>query len=461
MAEVPQSYLEDASGLTGHASEFAAPSTVEQLAAIVAGCRRRLMPVTFAGAGTGLVGGRIGGGGMIVSLERFRRLEIHPGHAIAGAGVPLKELHTAAQASGQFYPPDPTEWTASTGGTIATNASGSRSFLYGSTRQWIRSLTAVFIDGSIRTFHRGDAVDFPFTPLPAPRVRKHTAGYRLREGMDWIDLLCGSEGTLAAVVEAELSLLPQPASMLSGAVFFASPHSALAAVDTWRPIAQLRMLEYLDNSSLRILSSSYKDIPAAAQSALLIEQQLDSLPGDPIGAWIERLDAASALSEQSWFGETAQDRERFRAFRHLLPEVVNERVHRNGFPKLNTDYAVPIEASQAILDYYVSRLEAALPGRYAIFGHIGDAHVHVNMLPETQADFDLGLPLTIEFARHAVSLGGTVSAEHGLGRKKRDLLAIEFSEAQIAAMRAVKRRLDPDWLLGQGILFDPEEGCQR
>jgi FAD/FMN-containing dehydrogenase len=221
------------------------------------------------------------------------------------------------------------------------------------------------------------------------------------------------------------------------------------------------MLEYLDRPSLGVLSAAYKDIPSGAQAALLIEQQLDALPGDPIGAWIDRLDAANALSEQSWFGETAHDRERFRAFRHALPEVVNDRVHRNGFPKLNTDYAVPIEASQAMLDFYVSRLEAELPGRYAIFGHIGDAHVHVNMLPETQADFDTGLPLTIEFARHAVSLGGTVSAEHGLGRKKRDLLAIEFSETQIHSMRAVKRHLDPAWLLGQGVLFDPEEGCQR
>lgn len=455
MADVPQSYLEDASGLTGHATEFSVPSTAEQLSAILSDCSRRSLPVTFAGAGTGLVGGRIGDGGMIVSLERFRRLEIHPGHAIAGAGISLKELHSAAQASGQFYPPDPTEWTASIGGTIATNASGSRSFLYGSTRRWIRSLTAVFIDGSIRTFRRGDPVDFPFTPLPAPRARKHTAGYCLREDMDWIDLLCGSEGTLAAVVEAELVLLPQPAALLSGVVFFPSPQAALTAVDTWRPIAQLRMLEYLDASSLRILSPAYKDIPAAAQSALLIEQQLDSLPGDPIGDWIDRLDSAGALGEQSWFGETAQDRERFRALRHSLPEVVNDRVHRNGFPKLNTDYAVPIEASQAILDYYITRLDAALPGRYAIFGHIGDAHVHVNMLPESQADFDTGLPLTVEFARQAVSLGGTVSAEHGLGRKKRGLLPIEFTDPQIDSMRNVKRRLDPAWLLGRGVLFAP------
>lgn len=454
MAEVPQRYLEDASGLTGYASEFSAPASIEQLAAVFADCQRRGLPVTLSGAGTGVTGGRVPEGGMIVSLERFRRLEIRPGCAAAGAGISLKELHEAAQASGQFYPPDPTEWSASLGGTIATNASGSRSFLYGSTRKWVRSLKAVFIDGSIRTFRRGDHLDFSITPLPSPRARKHTAGYPLREGMDWIDLLCGSEGTLAAIVETELALLPQPSALLSGVVFFPSPQRALDAVASWRDIPQLRMLEYLDAPSLHLLAAAYKEIPAPAQAALLIEQQLDGLPGDPIDLWLERIESASALGEQSWFGETTQDRERFRAFRHTLPELVNERVRRNGFKKLNSDYAVPVDASARMMEFYVRRLEEALPGRYVIFGHIGDAHVHVNILPETEADSTVGLALMTEFARHAVSLGGTVSAEHGLGRKKRDLLAIEFTDAQLDAMRDVKRRLDPGWLLGRGILFD-------
>jgi len=461
VAEVPQSYLDDASGLQGHASEFAAPASIAELVSVFSDCYKRSIPITLSGAGTGVTGGRVAQGGSVVSLEHFSRLEIHPGYAIVGAGVSLGDIHAAAQASGQFFPPDPTELTASIGGAIATNASGSRSFYYGSTRKWIRLVEAVLAPGTHRTFRRGDPLDFPFTPLPDSRVRKTTAGYRLREGMDWIDLLCGSEGTLAAIVEAELTLLPQPAHLLSGVVFFPSQAAALAAVEAWRAIAQLRMLEYLDAASLRVLSPAYPDVPPQAGAALLVEQQLDNLPGDPIDAWIDRIDQAGALGEQSWFGETAQDRERFRAFRHALPELVNERVRRNGFRKLNSDFAVPVEANSEMMGYYVQRLEAELPGRYVVFGHIGDAHVHVNILPETESDAARGRSMMLDFARKAVSLGGTVSAEHGLGRSKAHLLELEFTAGQIDAMRAVKRRLDPAWLLGQGVLFGMEESAGK
>lgn len=453
MTEVPISYLEDASGLKGRADEFAAPASASELAAVIADCYKRNIPITLSGAGTGVTGGRVAQGGCLISMERFRRLEIHPGYAVAGAGVSLREIHAAAQASGQFFPPDPTEHSAFIGGAIATNASGSRSFYYGSTRKWVRLVEAVMPPGAVRTFRRGDPVDFPFTPLPTTRARKTTAGYPLREDMDWIDLLCGSEGTLAAITEAELILQPQPACLLSGVVFFPSQADALSAVGAWRGIPQLRMLEYLDAASLRLLSPTYPDIPAGAGACLLVEQMLDGLPGDPLDGWIERIEAAGAFGEQSWFGESAQDRERFRAFRHALPELVNERVRRNGFRKLNSDFAVPAESSSEMMAFYVERLEAALPGRYVVFGHIGDAHVHVNILPETEDDAIRGSSLMVEFARKAVSLGGTVSAEHGLGRNKAHLLEIEFSPAQIEAMRAVKRRIDPRWLLGQGVLF--------
>jgi len=461
MTDVPQSYLEDASGLKGRADSFAAPSSPAELAAVFADSYKRRIPITLSGAGTGVTGGRVPQGGCLISLERFRRLEIHPGYAIAGAGVSLGEIQAAAEAAGQFFPPDPTEYSASIGGAIATNASGSRSFYYGSTRKWVRLVEAVLAPGALRTFRRGDPVDFPFTPLHATRARKTTAGYPLRQGMDWIDLLCGSEGTLAAVAEAELILLPLPASLLSGAVFFPSQAAALAAVETWRGIPQLRMLEYLDAASLRVLAPAYPGIPTQAAACLLVEQILDGLPGDPVDAWIDRVDAAGALGEQSWFGETAQDRDRFRAFRHALPELVNERVRRNGFRKLNSDFAVPIQANSAMMDHYAERLEAVLPGRYVIFGHIGDAHVHVNILPETEADAATGRELMTGFARKAVSLGGTVSAEHGLGRNKAHLLGIEFSPDQIEAMRAVKRRLDPAWLLGQGVLFTPDAASRH
>jgi FAD/FMN-containing dehydrogenase len=454
---IPESWLEDASGFKGFADHLYIPTKVEEVAGILQACSGRRIPVTVAGAGTGVTGGRCPLGGAILSTARFTRLEVFEGKAVVGAGASLADLHAAAARTRQIYPPDPTEWSASVGGSIATNASGSRSFLYGSTRRWIRSLIVALMDGTLRTFPRGDRIPFPVNPLPAPRTRKHTAGYFLREPFDWVNLFCGSEGTLGVVLEAELDLLPAPDELLTGVVFFPSEPASLAAVEVWREIHQLRMLEYFDRHSLAFLRLRYPDIPASAQAALLVEQILDGLPGDPVEAWLERLSAAGAL-EDSWFGAAPADRERFRVFRHTLPELVNERVRTLGHGKLGTDFAVPLGHNTAMMQVYERLLSAEFPGSYCIFGHIGDAHVHVNLLPATPAQAARAPGLLRELAAEAVRLGGTVSAEHGLGRKKAHLLPLEFSPDQIESMCEVKRRLDPHWLLGRGVLLPvPEE----
>jgi FAD/FMN-containing dehydrogenase len=404
----------------------------------------RGIPVTVAGAGTGITGGRVPFGGWVLSLEKLTRLEIHPGYAIAGAGVLLRDLHAAAQRTRQFYPPDPTETASSVGGNIATNASGSRSFRYGSTRRWIERLRLVLADGAVRGFSRGDAIDFDPGTIPLPDVTKNTAGYLLRPGMDCIDLFAGSEGTLGVVVEARLRLLPAPGAILAGVVFFPSDESALDAVDHWR---SARMLEYMDAHSLDLLRTRFPEIPAEARAALLIEQELESEDDPEVDRWLERVEGAGALSDASWFGFSPADRERFRHFRHSLPELVNETCRRIGTLKMHSDYAVPLARNREMLAFYRRRLEEEFPGRYVLFGHIGDAHVHVNVFSAGASD------LLTEFARHAVALGGTVSAEHGLGKRKAHLLALQYAPEHMEAMRAVKRRLDPSNILGRGTLF--------
>lgn len=449
---IAESWLEDASGYRGTASRLVFPSNIEEAGAVLRECSVRGECVTVAGAGTGVTGGRCPQGGMILSTERLTRLEILDGLARVGAGVSLADLHAAAARAGQTYPPDPTEWSASVGGSIATNASGSRSFLYGSTRRWVRALTVALMDGTVRTFRRGERIDFPAERLPAPRARKHTAGYCLREPFDWVDLFCGSEGTLGVVLEAELGLLPAPGQLLTGVVFFAREEEAIAAAGEWRSIPQLRMLEYFDSHSIEILRERYRELPGRAGAALLVEQVLDGLPEDAVEAWIDRMEPAGGL-EDSWFGQTPADRERFRVFRHTLPELVNERARRLGYGKLGTDFAVPVENNAAMMAVYRERLEAEAKDSYVIFGHIGDAHVHVNLLPGTPAQAERAPALLRELAAEAVRLGGTVSAEHGLGKKKAHLLALEYTPEQIAAMCSVKRRLDPQWLLGRGTLL--------
>ena len=445
-------YLEDASGFRGHAERLIVPADEAGVIAALQEASAKGVPVTIAGAGTGITGARVPLGGWVLSLERLNRLDVHPGYAIAGAGVLLRDVHAAAARSGQFYPPDPTETSSAIGGNIATNASGSRSFRYGSTRRWVERLRVVLADGRLLDVGRGDAIDFPIAAVAMPAVKKNTAGYALAPGMDWVDLFAGSEGTLGVITAARLGLLPAPKAIIGGVVFFAGDASALDAVDAWRGIENLRMLEYFDGPSLALLRGRFPAIPPAAQAALLVEQELESEEDPEIDAWLDRIEQAGAFAEESWFALSATDRERFRVFRHTLPELVNDTVRRSGALKMNTDYAVPCAKNREMLAYYRQRLEQEFPARYVIFGHIGDAHVHVNLFSDP-ADPKHASDLLVEFARHAVALGGTVSAEHGLGKRKAHLLELQYAPEQLEAMRAVKRRLDPGNILGRGTLW--------
>jgi FAD/FMN-containing dehydrogenase len=451
MSNVPPQYLTDASGFPGFADCVFAPADEAGVLEVLQNANRRRTPVTVAGAGSGLTGGRVPQGGIVLSLEKFRHMQIREGSAGVGSAVTLLEIRDAAAQSHQFFAPDPTEITASIGGAIATNASGSRSFRYGSTRRHILALRIALMDGRVKWYRRGDKIDFAVPAIPAPNTIKNTAGYRLAPDMDWIDLFCGSEGTLGVILEAEIALLPIPRDLFAGVIFFPSDEHALAAVDAWRVHQELRMLEYVDRNALNLLEGRYPEIPAAAHAALLIEAE-----GADLDAWETRLTDTSALLDASWFATTPKERERFREFRHSLPELVIETVVRRGFLKMGTDYAVPLDRNRDILAFYRQRLKEAFPGRYVIYGHIGEGHLHVNMLPSNATEAAAASTLLDEFAHQAAHLGGTVSAEHGLGKRKAKLLSVQYAPEHIQAMKEVKRRLDPNWLLGRGTIFPTE-----
>jgi FAD/FMN-containing dehydrogenase len=427
--------IADASGYAGRADQVFTPRSEEELAAILVRASSEGIPVTIMGALTGLAGGAVPKSGWAVSMAQFRKLDVYPGKARVGTGTLLRDVQAAATASGQFYAPDPTENTSSIGGNIGANASGSRSFRYGSTRQHVQAVRAVHMDGRIVEYGRGEKIDFDVPRIPLPRTRKHSAGYRLEPGMDIVDLFIGSEGTLGVVTEAELQLLPAPGEILGGVVFFPTEEAALDAVDRWRPTPGLRMLEFLDSRSIKLMELPYG-------AAVLVE-----LEGDA------ELDMTGALEDESWFGSSAADRERFRQFRHRLPERIHERLRRAGFVVLATDYAVPLERNRDILSIYRSVLTQNFGDKFVMFGHIGDAHVHTEVLPETDQEWKRATEVAVDLAKEVVAMGGTVGAEHGLGKRKAHLLSIQYSPAEIESMRSVKRRFDPQGLLGQGNLF--------
>jgi FAD/FMN-containing dehydrogenase len=432
--------ITDASYFPGCADQIFSPGDEGALLEILDRASRDRIPVTFLGALTGVTGAAVPQAGWAISLIRMNRLEIQTGtdslpRATVGPGVLLRDLQSAAAGAGYAYAPDPTENTSTLGGNIAANASGSRSFRFGATREHVLALRVALMDGRIIEARRGHPVDFEVSAIRLPRTTKHSAGYRLAPGMDLVDVFIGSEGTLGVVTQAELKLLPAPGELISGVIFFRDEAAALDAVERWRLTPGLRMLEYLDRASLQMLD-------VAHGAALIVEQEGDV-----------DLDMTGALEDESWFAVSAADRERFRQFRHALPERCNDRIRRSGFMKLSTDYAVPIEHTRDIMRIYRHELDRDFAGNYVIFGHIGDAHLHVNILPDSQAAATRGGELMLEFARQAVALGGTVSAEHGLGKRKAHLLGLQFPAADLERMRAVKRRLDPQWLLGRGTLW--------
>jgi FAD/FMN-containing dehydrogenase len=447
-------FLEDSSGYRGTADRVVQPATVGELVGIIREANENRIPVTIAGAGTGLTGARVPHGGVVVSLGRFQKLEIAKGSARCGAGLALSELQNEAAKTRQFFGPNPTENSASIGGIISTNAGGARSFRFGAIRRHVQSLQVTFMDGRTVELKRGDRVDFPYRVIRQPQTTKNAAGYYLQRDLQWVDLLAGSEGTLGIVTEAELALLPEPPAILSGVVFFEAEEQMLDAVDDWRNLNGLRLLESMDARALDLLRPRYPDISPAAHAALLIESDLASTEDSEVDRWSERLEREGCLEEESWFGMQAADRERFRAFRHALPAMVVDRARHGNCRKFGTDFAVPLERNRDLYNYYRERCDAVFPGQYTIFGHIGDANVHVNLLPDTEEGAVKAETLMEDFAKYVVSLGGTVAAEHGVGKLKTNLLKLMYSENELDAMRDVKRRLDPHWLLGRGTILE-------
>ena len=221
----------------------------------------------------------------------------------------LQELQHAANKAAQFFGPNPTEYSASIGGVIATNAGGARGFRFGSVRGHVLSLEVTFMDGRTIRFRRGDHVDFPIRSIRRPTTTKNSAGYFLEPGVEWVDLLAGSEGTLGILTEAELQAFTHSAChSRRHRLLPPTDEDALNAVDAWRVVPGLRLLEYLDGPSLDLLRPMQPDIPVKAQAALLIEQDLESQNDEEVDCWVERLAEHHAFENRSWTGFSSSAR---------------------------------------------------------------------------------------------------------------------------------------------------------
>ncbi|MFT4974598.1 MAG: D-lactate dehydrogenase (cytochrome), partial [Myxococcota bacterium] len=434
-----EGYLTDASNTRGHADALVRPRSAAEVAEVLARCQQTATSVTVTARRTSTTGAPVPRGGWLLSTELLDKI-----YAVdeVGAGALLGAYQQHAAEAGWLFPPDPTSRHECTvGAAIACNASGARSFRYGPTRPWIKALEVVLPDGQILPHITRDTpipTDWPTIGWQEPTV-KTAAGYFPADNL--LDLMIGQEGTLGVITRAWTRLVPLPAGVLSLIAFFDDLEGCLAFVEVARQGAGRRgqpaapgalnpcAIEFFDHHSLALVRSRVPDIPSEARCALFIEVEHDGEA--PVEAWWEALMEGGAL-EDVIVADDEQGRRRLQAVRHAIPAGVNEQVVANGMPKVGTDFSVP---DGALVEMMARYAETELP--HILFGHIGDNHLHLNLLPTSGAELAAARERYVALARAAVALGGTVSAEHGIGKIKRALLAEMLGDEVIGRFRAL------------------------
>ena len=472
-------------------------------------------PVTVQGGRTGLAAGAVPHGGHVMNLSRMNRflgvrqgsdgrfyLRVQPGVVLselrkhlAAKSIPadgwnersLTELKKLYAAPAQFFPTDPTETSACLGGMAACNASGARSYRYGAMRGHVNALTVVLTDGDELVLRRGRhrangrtltlhtqggralTLDLPTYTMPRT---KNASGYYVADDMDAVDLFVGSVGTLGVIVELELALSPVPPVIWGVSCFFESEAQAVDFTASARPhLTSAAAMEYFDAHALDILRSQRTGNPAFAalppvpeRYAACVYVELECADEAEAMAQLTRIGsemaAVGAREEDTWVARTDVDRECQRFFRHAVPESVNmlidERRRRDPvITKLGSDMSVPDERLRDVIALY-RRTLAASGLESAAWGHIGNNHLHVNILPRNAAEYAAGKELFCGWAREVTAMGGAVSAEHGVGKLKRDFLEIMYGPEHIREMARLKLELDPYAQLGRGNLFSED-----
>ena len=426
----------------GHALALVEPGDTAEVAFAVAACAEARVPVVAQGGNTGLVGGGVPFGGIVLSLNRLNRLRaVDPlGATITvEAGMILADVQAAAEAAGMLFPLSwAAEGSARIGGGLATNAGGLAVLSYGNARDLVLGLEVVLADGRV------------WNGLKA--LRKNNAGYDLKH------LFVGSEGTLGIITAATLKLFPRVLSRGVGFVGLSSARTALALFERLRAGADrsLTAFEYMPHFGLEMVLRHGTDLRpplAGIHAAYALVELSSTRPGADARAELEALLAeamGAGLVEDATLGASeAQDAALWR-LREALPEV-----QRAEGGSIKHDVSLPLSRLADFLEEASAACLAAMPGlRPCPFGHFGDGNIHFNLTQPVGMDRAAFLA---EWGRfngivHGIveRMGGSIAAEHGIGLIKRDELARTMDPVGLDLMRCLKAALDPHDLLNPG-----------
>jgi D-lactate dehydrogenase (cytochrome) len=505
-------YLRDESRRVGCADSISFPRSEDELREQLLWLAEQRVMVTTQGARTGIAGGATPNGGHVLNLSRMSSilglkhvpggeyfiLTVQPGVLLSDVqqGAAKKRFATsgwseesirtldelAAKPGGYMFAPDLTEVSASIGGLVACNGSGSRSFRYGATRAHVARVRGFLADGTAIDLERGKHKTTGRTfelPLAGGRILKgrvpgygmpavkNAAGYFAEDDMDLVDVLIGSEGTLAVFSEIDIVLIPAPPVIWGITAFLPDEDSALRLVESARTKTRPGAIEFVSSGALDLLrhqkadNPAFKDIPSVEDdwhTGVYVEyhgKEDDVIAS--VEALSEILETCNGDPDATWLASNEKDITRFKAFRHAIPESVNllideRRKADSRLTKLGTDLSVPDECLQPVMAMYRHDL-TDLGLEFVSFGHIGNNHVHVNIIPRNMDEYEKGKDLYLRWAGKVVVMGGSVSAEHGIGKLKTRMLEIMYGANGISEMRELKRIFDPDGRLNRGNLF--------
>ncbi len=420
------------------------PGSTAEVAALVKLCSETGTPVVPQGGNTGLVGGQIparGDGAIVLSLRRLRALreiDLTSSTMTVEAGMILADAQAEAERVGRIFPLAlASEGSCTIGGNLATNAGGASVIAYGSARDLVLGIEAVLADGRV------------FNGLS--KLKKDNTGYDLKQ------LFIGSEGTLAIITAAVLKLFPKPRAVATAFIGLSAPKDAVALLDLARDKAggEITAFELIPRLGLDFVlahAAGARD-PLAGRHPwyALVELSAHSEP-DLSGRLLDLLAQASERGLIEDAAVAASERQR-RDFWRLRDELSEAQRFEGG--SIKHDVSVPIAAIPAFIEEAGRIVAAAAPGARPVpFGHIGDGNIHYNVSQPVGADRQAFLArwAEINFLVHGVVTrhGGSISAEHGIGQLKRDLLGEVKDEVALDLMRALKRTLDPKGILNPG-----------
>ena len=437
--DVMKQYVTDWTGVyRGYARAVVRPASTVEVVAIMRACAHSATPVVVQGGNTGLVGGSVpdgSGRAVIVSTRRLAQLgaiDSVAGQVTVDAGATLAVVRSRALAAGFDVPVDlAARATATIGGMTATNAGGTRVLRHGTMRRNVLGVEAVLADGAVISHLAG--------------LEKDNTGY------DLAGLLCGSEGTLGVVTRVRLRLVPDLPYRVTALLAVADLDAAVAAVALLRAAVDgLEAAEYVVRRGVELVIERFGVTDPFARPYpvyLIVEAAGTRDPGDELSDALAPagvLDAAVALAparrEALW----------------RLRELHTDALGAVGPPR-KYDVTVPVARVPEFVAAATATIEARSPALVLHhFGHLGDGNVHLNVLGTTAMGPQQVRDLDGEVLGEVAAVGGSISAEHGIGRLKRPWLALSRSQAELAAFRSVKAALDPAGLLNPGVLLpDP------